>query len=347
MCQVTDLVSDKLLIPRICGSKHQRRAAVDKKVEEVRARKHSFSHVAPHFLTTCINSASLKVLDLSFNKLVNLPAAVTLASTVERLYINGNDLTELPPDLGNLRNLKFLDCSGNRIASLPPSVGRLTALETLRIGGAGCGNEISILPTSMIGLQELQEFIADNNQLTDITAVTQCPKLRILSLHANQLSFLPHGLRYLRNLRRLDVSNNCITKLSALVCATQMNLEYINLCNNMISSIPLELTGTCARVLLAGNPLLDVDLGPRLCNQRMGAASLLECALRAASEDSDPATCASPPGVDLPVELAQLLVDAPRCSLCTRKCLNVLDGTCALPVFPRAYNACGRCGHWH
>jgi hypothetical protein len=53
-----------------------------------------------------------------------------LADSLEVLDLTGNRLSDLPADLHRLTRLKVLFCSNNRFTHLPHAIGRCQALET-------------------------------------------------------------------------------------------------------------------------------------------------------------------------------------------------------------------------
>lgn len=100
--------------PRYFGSKHQRRAPADDTTVELSRRKCHLQSLDAQFMTRCVNTLNLRVLNLSCNKLVKLPEAVTLLRNLEQLYVSNNQLVELPANISKLTNLKVLDVSSNR-----------------------------------------------------------------------------------------------------------------------------------------------------------------------------------------------------------------------------------------
>lgn len=65
---------------------------------------------------SCLNK--LEFLDLSFNKMRNLPDEIASLSSLISLKVANNKLVELPPELSSLQRLENLDLSYNRLASL-------------------------------------------------------------------------------------------------------------------------------------------------------------------------------------------------------------------------------------
>ena len=60
----------------------------------------------------------LQELDLSFNKLKNLPNCIIELSALKFLKVTNNKLVDVPPGISSLRCLESLDLSNNRLTSL-------------------------------------------------------------------------------------------------------------------------------------------------------------------------------------------------------------------------------------
>jgi hypothetical protein len=75
--------------------------------------------------------SNLETLDLSNNRLNELPAELGQLTNLETLDLAYNRLTALPAELGQLTNLKMLNLRSNDLTALPAELGRLTNLETL------------------------------------------------------------------------------------------------------------------------------------------------------------------------------------------------------------------------
>ncbi len=107
------------------------------------------------FLT--LDFARFKSIDLSHQKLIELPAEIGKLSNLEYLYLNNNQLTSLPSDIGSLSNLKELNLDDNKLTSLPAEIGNLNKLKYLTLDK----NQIKNLPVETIN------FLKERVRLVD------------------------------------------------------------------------------------------------------------------------------------------------------------------------------------
>jgi len=96
-------------------------------------------------------SPSLKILDLSSNNLVVLPAEIGSLDALEWFFVNSNQLTKLPRDVGSLKSLERLELQNNTLSSLPTEVGDLENLSVLDVSW----NALSDLPSEVGKLTKL------------------------------------------------------------------------------------------------------------------------------------------------------------------------------------------------
>ena len=91
-------------------------------------------------------------LDLSRNRLKELPDSLWMLARVKRLNLSKNQIETLPPSLGRMEHLEELVISQNELTSLPGSIGRL---ERLRMIDAW-SNNLDELPESMAYMPALE-----------------------------------------------------------------------------------------------------------------------------------------------------------------------------------------------
>jgi leucine-rich repeat protein SHOC2 len=139
---------------------------------------------------------SLASLDLSGNRLNEIPEGWLQAEALETCFLANNRFDHLPPGLLKCSSLNHLDLSANpltgirigdwprihelnlqenRLKQLPAEIGALQTLEYLRLAG----NSLQSLPESMRGMKAL----------------------RVLDLSHNDFAILPDVLNHLTGLR--------------------------------------------------------------------------------------------------------------------------------------------------
>ncbi|KAH9778049.1 Leucine-rich repeat (LRR) family protein [Citrus sinensis] len=116
---------------------------------------------------------SVRTLDLTHNKIVDIPMEISKLINIQRLVLDDNHIERLPVNLGKLQSLKVMTLDGNRITSLPDELGQLVRLERLSI----LGNMLTCLPETIGSLRNIPA-----NLLKD------CKALQNISLHNNPIS---------------------------------------------------------------------------------------------------------------------------------------------------------------
>ena len=105
--------------------------------------------------------------------MVGLPTSIHRLTKLEKLDLSGNKLTELPAEINDLRELRELWVRNNQLVGLPTSIQRLTKLEELDLSG----NKLTELASEISDLRELRELSVIRNPLT-VDAVRRALKLR-------------------------------------------------------------------------------------------------------------------------------------------------------------------------
>jgi internalin A len=196
--------------------------------------------------------ANLTTLHLSGNQLSDLPAGITQLENLTTLHLNFNKLSELPAGIGQLVNLTTLNLSQNQLSDLPAGIGQLVNLTTLYLGG----NQLSDLPTGITQLANLTTLHLSGNQLSDLPAgIGQLVNLTTLNLSRNQLSDLPAGIGQLTNLTTLNLSGNKLSDLPSEI-GQLANLTKLHLSENQLSNLPAEI------IQLANLTTLDLKENP-------------------------------------------------------------------------------------
>jgi Leucine-rich repeat (LRR) protein len=156
-------------------------------------------------------------LNLSGNKLKELPEWIDKCVNLQRLYCSHNQLALLPESLPN--SLQILYCRNNQLTSLPESLS--TNLQELYCSN----NQLTSLPESLPNT--LQKLDCSNNQL--ISLPERLPTtLQKLYCGNNQLTSLPES--FPNSLQILDCWNNQLISLpiSILNCRFLIAIYYDN-----------------------------------------------------------------------------------------------------------------------
>lgn len=143
-------------------------------------------------------------------ELSNFPPEIfELADTLEKLDLSFNKLKELPADFGRLKKLKILFCSENLFTELPEVLGDCPLLDIVGFKS----NFIETVPPKALNAN-LRWLILTNNRITEIPAqIGNCSRMQKLMLAGNCLTELPIALSNCRNLGLLRISANRLNSL--------------------------------------------------------------------------------------------------------------------------------------
>ncbi|GAG52682.1 unnamed protein product, partial [marine sediment metagenome] len=134
---------------------------------------------------------------------------------LQRINVNGNNLTTLPPEIGNLTQLEYLFVTNNKLTSLPPEIGGLVSLKELYL----FDNQLSSLPPE----------------------IGNCTNLKHLNINRNNLTSLPPEIGNLQVLVELYLDNNLLETIPPEIGNLSEYLGGLQLDNNQLTSLPYEL----------------------------------------------------------------------------------------------------------
>ena len=200
---------------------------------------------------------NLKTLNISKNKLINIPDVIGQLVNLDYLALSDNELVELPESISQLVNLKTLNISKNKLINIPDVIGKLVDLDYFSLSD----NELAELPCTIGRLINLNTLDISKNKLSNVTdaigeivnierlfisdnellglpdAIGRLVKLKGLYLAKNNLRKLPESLGFLVNLETLDLSQNEIFEFSDCLCEL-VNLKILFLNQNKLTKIP-------------------------------------------------------------------------------------------------------------
>jgi Leucine-rich repeat (LRR) protein len=164
----------------------------------------------PQALTSLVK---LRCLNMEHNHLYGLPPRILeCLSSMQELRLNDNDLTILPDEIGNLKRLKLLTLHENALVRLPQSVRELQDLSTLTLH-RNCldmrtTSEASEWPR-MAGMTNLEAVTFQCNELNSLPrSLFGFRQLKDLCLRDNLFVKFPDDMKSLVNCVNLDLSHN-------------------------------------------------------------------------------------------------------------------------------------------
>ncbi|KAG8521134.1 PH domain leucine-rich repeat-containing protein phosphatase 1 [Galemys pyrenaicus] len=182
-------------------------------------------------------SRKLEVLDIAHNQICELPARLLSNSSLRKLLAGHNQLARLPERLERT-SVEVLDVQHNQLLELPPSL--LMKADSLRFLNASA-NKLEGLPPATLSEETssiLQELYLTNNNLTDkcVPLLTGHPHLKILHMAYNRLQSFPA---------------RTLSPMGLIICFSKMakleELEEIDISGNKLKAIPTTIMN-CRRM---------------------------------------------------------------------------------------------------
>ncbi|XP_015095964.2 PH domain leucine-rich repeat-containing protein phosphatase 1 [Vicugna pacos] len=164
-------------------------------------------------------SRKLEVLDIGHNQICELPACLFCNSSLRKLLAGHNQLTRLPERLERT-SVEVLDVQHNQLLELPPNL--LMKADSLRFLNASA-NKLETLPPATLSEETnsiLQELYLTNNNLTDkcVPLLTGHPHLKILHMAYNRLQSFPASkMAKLEELEEVDISGNKLKSIPTTI----------------------------------------------------------------------------------------------------------------------------------
>lgn len=163
-------------------------------------------------LATVCRISSLRVLELYFNKVVNLSAEVEFCSELVQLDLSCSDVSEVPP--GSFRLMKQL---------------RLLNLEI---------NFLTKVPEDIRNISSLQVLYLDDNVITEVGCedFSNTSALVELYLNSNRITSLQQcSFENLLKLQVLDLNDNLLWRIEGVFSRGPAKLQFLDLSENSVS----------------------------------------------------------------------------------------------------------------
>ncbi len=177
---------------------------------------------------------SLEFLDLSTNKLSELPNQFSLLKNLKILFLSQNKFTEFPKVLSLCPNLEIIGFKSNQIKTIAehsfPKHLRWLILTN---------NQLSKIPRSIGKCAKMQKLMLAGNQLTNLPVeLSLCSNLQLLRISANQFDSFPEWLFKMPRLSWLALAGNpCSFALNEKVQSEIPTIDWKDLeCKELLGS---------------------------------------------------------------------------------------------------------------
>lgn len=152
-------------------------------------------------------SEQLRNLDLSKNKISQIPEGISSLKLLKQLNLGTNNIHSLPGSVTNLKKLELLNVSYNSISSLTDSFSNLSSLKQIYLNG----NKFKTFPKQLLGLQNLEVLDLSNNKMIEIPSGMSNLYVTELNVSQNEISILSEDLNQAPRLKILRLEENCLS----------------------------------------------------------------------------------------------------------------------------------------
>ncbi|MCB1053550.1 MAG: hypothetical protein KDC71_23305, partial [Acidobacteria bacterium] len=207
------------------------------------------------------NLGQLVTLEISENRIASLyNFYLYLPTSIQNLFLSGNQLSEINTDLVNLVDLQALDLSSNPISTVPDIFLAFPNLQHIWLSGMG----FTELPPSFFLATNLQTIVLSRNPIGNIPDLSMFPGLSLLGLDKTKMDLLPH-LATNANLTVFSASGNRLENVTELVLNSSLLTNaghFVDVSNNFLSPDDCpEITQLDARVQTSGASFLYENQG--------------------------------------------------------------------------------------
>ncbi|KAK2458096.1 receptor protein EIX2 [Trifolium repens] len=185
------------------------------------------------------NMTSLVYVDLSSNELHGpIPESFQNMTSIESLYLVGNNFTSIPSWFGKFEKLTLLELSYNGLhGQMPHAFANLSSLVNLDLSW----NQIDSIPSLSFGnLKKLANLYLSSNRLYGPIpeAFRNMTSIETLYLSSNNFALVPWWICKLEKLTFIDLSSNALHGPIPDAFQNMIFIEYLMLSGNSLTSIP-------------------------------------------------------------------------------------------------------------
>jgi len=173
-------------------------------------------------------SATLRGINLSENRITNLPKIVADFKELRILNVERNQICHIDETWGRLlKQLTHLKISSNRITAIPTSFQSLTFLREVHLAS----NQLSSFPLEFCGLTQLALLDLSNNSITAIPQEISSLQALELNLNDNKISSIHRDISHCPRLQILRLEQNHLTLEafpSSILRESKVSLLYLD-----------------------------------------------------------------------------------------------------------------------
>ena len=212
------------------------RAKNSKALAEDLVYSHDPEYLFEEIPNTLKKISRLQELDLSGNRIKNVPRWVSGLTRLKGLYLEDNKMVHWSSVLSDLETLEALNLSSNRLAIPHNAMENNIGLRELYL--AGC--YYSHFDLNLDYNTNLRRLDLSENRLSEFPmTVMHSPWITQLKLNFNHIGYIHPDIGYMYQLEYLDLSNNRLAALpTELMCLP--NLKRVLLWNNSFSRSEIE-----------------------------------------------------------------------------------------------------------
>lgn len=176
------------------------------------------------------NLTQLEVLDVTSNKIIELPAEIRELTQLRSLNVADNQLRAVPMDLFTSTSLTELIATRNRFEGTFFTIESASQLQDLRLSNNAL---TSLFESDNVDFPAIKYLDLSANRLHSLPDMTSCVNLSTLLLGENKIAAFPAGFFSLKQLRIADFTANDISKVDERI-ALMEGLENLTLAANPI-----------------------------------------------------------------------------------------------------------------
>lgn len=196
----------------------------------------------------------LRVLDLSENKIRQIPTEVCELENLEVLNVSQNQLVSLPKYLSKLKKLHTIHARRNILGCIPTCIGKIENLKKVDMSH----NRISNITDSFCQNKTLEEVNISYCRIGRINKkIANMKSLKNLNLSDNFIRTIPGEISSLNHLEELELHTNDLTKIHKHAFLGK-SLEFVDVSNNRkLEYLPKDMSKSLKEInAIYCNPML-------------------------------------------------------------------------------------------